>query len=363
MQACTVHAPLQIGELGGRVVHLRDRAFLQRLLERVSAMVLRHELGCVGSIGTATRADVAPARREAAGKMAPEGGQADLGILGEEGLLHGGVVLGSVKLRVPKCPAPARPEFFVAAEDPLLGLTLGSFSLFDVGPAGGLAETPEAPAQLRLYRVELVLLRFRPWWALLGRGLDLDVIEDPLPAPSLAPVAIDLAGLVLEPLGLQGLLAVRLGDLLPESSRVPQGCRPKRVLVPPLRAFLRREARLHDLVELPQITVVLRLWGGLGRLFVCDGVFFRALSGVLAMLGALFEDPPGVRRQSSLARLSLEDVHLGGSLGGVDRCEGGALGHRLSGDLLRCLDGGERRRLQQAPRVRGMVILPLELGE
>ena len=63
VQGDAVDAALQVGHLGGGVVHLRYRPLLQRLLERVPAVLLRHELGRVGSIWAVVCSDVQAPRR------------------------------------------------------------------------------------------------------------------------------------------------------------------------------------------------------------------------------------------------------------------------------------------------------------
>lgn len=159
--------------------------------------------------------------------MASVGSPAHLGILGEVSLLESCVVLVSVKLRVPQYPAPCWPEFVLAPCNPILGLRFDPLPLLDVCPPGHLPETLEAPAQKRLHLVEPFLLDLLARLVFLVGGLDLDVIKNALLAPRLAPVALNLVELVVEPLGLQGVLAVGLGDVLPQDHPGPLGFGPQ----------------------------------------------------------------------------------------------------------------------------------------
>ena len=177
-------------------------------------------------------------------------------------------------------------------------------------------------------------------------------------------MAVYLVELVLNPLRLEGLLAVRLSDVLPQGHRILQRFRAERVLVPLLGTLLCDEhIRLHDLVELDQVAVVLLFQCRLGDMLVCCGVLLRIFSGVIPILGALFQMRRGVGSEPCLARFSLEHMHFGGGLRGVDSSELAVMGSFLGGDLLGSLHGGERCRPQETLWVSGAIVLPFQLRE
>ena len=109
---------------------------------------------------------------------------------------------------------------------PILRLSLHSFSPLNFRSSGALFESLEASTKLRLHLIEPFLLDLQTSGALQVRGLNFDVIENSLLAPRPASVTVHLVEFVVEPLGLQGILAIRLGDVLPQGHWIPQGFGP-----------------------------------------------------------------------------------------------------------------------------------------